>query len=88
MQVAVSRTADDEYRAKNHDGIIYKINNNCGINIYIIIKIFIVMCRKCLIFSLLACYNDVFDIIFLHTKLQHFEKSLYRRYGLVSVVSA
>jgi hypothetical protein len=38
MQVAVSRTADDEYRAENHDGIVNKINNKCGINIYIIIK--------------------------------------------------
>jgi hypothetical protein len=43
MQVAVSRTADDEYRAENHDGIINNVNNKCGINIYIIIKIFIVM---------------------------------------------
>ena len=33
-------------------------------------------------------HDDVFDIIFLQTNLQHFERSLYRRYGLVSVVSA
>ena len=43
MQVAVSRTADDEYCAENHDGIGNKINNKCGINIYKIIKIFIVI---------------------------------------------
>ena len=45
MQVALSRTADDEYRAENHDGIVNKINNKCGINIFIIIKIFIVIVR-------------------------------------------
>ena len=38
MQIALSRTADDEYRAENHDGIVNKINNKCGINIYTIIK--------------------------------------------------
>jgi len=27
MQIALSRTADDEYRAKNYDGIVNKINN-------------------------------------------------------------
>ena len=45
MQAALSRTADDEYRAENHDGIVNKMNNKCGINIFIIIKIFIVMCN-------------------------------------------
>jgi hypothetical protein len=27
MQVALSRTADDEYRAENYDGIVNKMNN-------------------------------------------------------------